>query len=369
MAIRVLEIIPTLDRSGAEKQLMLLATGLPRDQFDVHVCVLTRSGPLLRPLKEAGIPVTMIDKSWKIDPAAFFRLRREIRRLSPDLVHTWIFAANAYGRQAAISANAARIVAGERCVDPWKAWHEFMIDRRLAKRTDRIVVNSPGVRDFYIEHGLPGGKFTIIPNGVAAPPPCITSRVQLLDELGLPADSRLIVAIGRLWPQKRFKDLIWAADLLKCVRDDTHLLIVGDGPQRWRLERFREQVEIRDRVHFLGHRDDVPRLLAHADCLWLASKFEGQPNVVMEAMAAAVPVVASDIPGTRDLVINGATGFLVPLGDRAAFARRTNVLLDDAELASRLGAAARRRMLEDFSVEKMIERHAGLYRELVQGAA
>lgn len=362
---RLLHIIPTLDRSGAEKQLVLLAAGLPRHEFDTHVCVLTRSGPLAAELDAAGVPWKLIGKAGKLDPRAFWRLKRHIAELRPDLVHTWLFAANSYGRAAALAIGVPRVVAGERCVDPWKNWHELAIDRWLGRRTDRIVVNSSGVRDFYVAHGLPTEKFVVIPNGVAPAPASDKGRADLLAELGLPADTRLIGAVGRLWPQKRMKDLIWAADLLKVIRDDVHLLIIGDGPQRARLERFREQVRIEDRVHFLGHRSDVPRLLPHFDVLWLASEYEGLPNVVLEAMAAGVPVVASDIPGNRDLVIPGETGYLVPVGDRAAYAREARAILDDAELARRFGDAARRRVLEGFTVERMIERHAALYRELL----
>ncbi len=365
MTKRILQIIPTLDRSGAEKQLTLLAAGLPRDEFDVHVCVLTRLGPLAAELEAAGVPVTLIGKSGKLDPFAFLRLKRHIAELKPDLVHTWLFAANSYGRAAALAAGVPRLVAGERCVDPWKVWHELAVDRWLAKRTDRIVVNSSGVRDFYVRHGLPAEKFTLIPNGIAPLPPSHTTRAELLAELGLPAEARLIGAVGRLWPQKRLKDLIWAADLLKVVRDDVHLLIIGDGPQRQRLEKFRDQVLIEDKVHFLGHRSDVPRLLPHFDVLWLGSDYEGLPNVVMEAMAAAVPVVATDISGNRDLVIPGETGYLVPVGGRAAFARETKRILEDGELARRLGEAGRQRVLSEFTVERMIERHVALYRELL----
>ena len=101
MTKRILQIIPTLDRGGAEKQLCLLAVGLPRDEFDVHVCALTRSGPLAARLAEAGIPLVPIGKRWKLDPQAFWRLKEHVARLKPDLVHTWMFAANTYGFAAA----------------------------------------------------------------------------------------------------------------------------------------------------------------------------------------------------------------------------------------------------------------------------
>ncbi len=362
---RILHIIPSLDRSGAEKQLVLLAGGLAREEFDVHVVALTRGGPLEEDLRRQGIPVTVIGKRWKLDPMAYGRLEHHIRRLQPDLVQTWLFAGNAYGRTAALRAGVRRLVASERSVDPWKAWHQFRIDRFLAPRTQAIVVNSAAVRDFYVGHGLPSDKFVVIPNGVPPAAPSSSSREQLLAELQLPADCRLIGAIGRLWPQKRMQDVIFALDLVRVLRKDMHLLVIGDGPQRAQLERFARLVTCHEHVHFLGVRHDVPRLLPHFDLLWHASGYEGLPNAIMEAMAAEVPVVATDIPGNRDLVVSGETGYLTPLGDRAALGRYAAKLLDDAQLRQRLGSAGRQR-IEQFSVPRMVERYAALYRELLE---
>ena len=365
MTKRILQIIPTLDRAGAEKQLCLLARGLPRDEFDVHVCALTRGGPLAADLVEAGIPTTIIGKRWKLDPQAFWRLKQLVARLRPDLIHTWMFAANTYGFAAARACGITNIVIAQRCVDPWKSRLQLMIDREMAKRCRAVVVNSEGVRDFYVRHGAPSDLVRLIPNGVAMPSPPETTRGQLLAELGLPERSRLIGLVGRLWPQKRVKDAIWAADLLKVIRDDVHLLIVGDGPERDRLRRYRDQVCIRGKVHFLGERGDMPRLLPHFDVLWSTSGYEGQSNVILEAMAASVPVVATDIPGTRELVVPNETGCLVPVGDRAAFAKHTDRLLNDDALAARFSSAARQRVQSRFSVEQMVERHARLYRQLI----
>lgn len=362
-----MQVIPTLVRGGAEKQLTLLALGLKAKGWDVHVCVLTHTGPLEAQLRQADVPLTFINKRWKLDPFAYRRLKQEIERLQPDLVHTWLFAANAYGRQAAFAAGVKHVVAGERCVDPWKGSLQLCIDRYLARRTERIVTNSSGVREFYASKGLPAEKFAVIPNGIAPffpQPELAVTREELLAELGLPPDSKLIGAIGRLWPQKRVKDIIWSADLIQCVRDDVHFLIIGDGPQRRRLERYAEQCEVSDKVHFLGERSDIPRILPHLDVLMLASSYEGQSNAIMEAMSASVPVVASDIPGNRDLVLSGETGFFFDVGDRAGLAQKSLMILDDTELAARLGAAGKKRMLEEFSVERMVERHEALYRSL-----
>jgi glycosyltransferase involved in cell wall biosynthesis len=367
---RILLIIPTLDRGGAEKQLALLACGLKARGWDVHVCCLTRGGPWQATLAAASVPVTIIGKPWKLDPFAYFRLRRFVAELKPDLVHTWLFAANSYGRVAALSVGVKHIVAGERCVDPWKKTYQLQIDRYLARRTERIVTNSPGVVDFYAQKGIPNEKFVVIPNGIPPFEPAnAVSREDLLDELGLPPDAKLIGAVGRLWPQKRYKDLIWAMDLLRCVRKDVYLLIVGDGPQRWRLERYATQVSVELPVRFLGERDDVPRILPHLSCFWLGSAYEGQSNALMEAMSAGLPVIVSDIPGNRDLVIDGETGFLVRLGDRAGFAARTSELLKQPDLAARLGATGKQRIEQEFSVGRMIDRHEELYRSLLGSAS
>lgn len=365
MTKRILQIIPSLDRAGAEKQMCLLAKGLPRDEFEVHVCALTRGGPMEADLTEAGIPPVVIGKRWKLDPQAYWRLKSHVARLQPDLIHTWMFAANAYGFAAARACGVKNLVIGQRCVDPWKSRLQLILDRAMAQRCSRVVVNSEGVREFYLDAGTPSEQIRVIPNGVSLPTPTTTTRHQLLAELDLPANSRLIGLVGRLWPQKRVKDAIWAADLLKVVHDDVHLLVIGDGPQRDRLRRFRDQCHIRDKVHFLGARGDVPRLLPHFDVLWSTSGYEGQSNVILEALAAGVPVVATDIPGTQELIISGTTGYLVPVGNRAAFAKYTERLLTDASLAAQFTAAGRERVQCEFSVEKMIERHVELYREVL----
>ncbi|MEN6459361.1 MAG: glycosyltransferase [Thermoguttaceae bacterium] len=365
MAKRILLVIPTLDRAGAEKQLCLLATGLPREEFEVHVCALTRGGPLAAELNAAGVPLRVIGKRWKVDPQAFWRLRRYVAELRPDLVHTWMFAANAYGLAAARLCGVSNVVIAQRCVDPWKSRLQLTIDRAMARRSRAVVVNSEGVRDFYVRHGTPANRVRLIPNGIALPAAPELTRRQLLVELGLPEQSRLIAAVGRLWPQKRLRDAIWAAELLRVIRGDTHLLIIGDGPQHDRLRQFRDQAGVRDYVHFLGHRDDVNQILPHCDLLWSSSGYEGQSNAILEAMAAGLPVVATDIPGTRELVVPDVTGYLVAVGHRAGLAKYAERLLNDPALALRLGQAARKRVQEEFSVRNMVDRHANLYRQLL----
>lgn len=365
--MKIALVIPTMDRGGAEKQVVLLAIGLQRAGHNVRVVLLTRDGPRSETLRREGVEVVLIGKRFKLDPTALWRLTKWIKSWQPDVVHTWLFAANSFGRVAAKWANVPAIVASERCVDPWKrGWH-FLIDRRLEKISDAITTNSDGVREFYASHGIGEHKFKIIPNGVEPlthEQPEI-DRETALKRLEVASDRKLILAVGRLWPQKRIRDLIWAGELIGTLRQDTTLVIIGDGPQRDEMLRHRDAVSRTAHVRFAGARNDVQQLLPHADAFWIASEYEGQSNAVIEAMLACVPVVASNIPGNRDLVIDGETGFLFELGDEAKLVETTNTLLNDPVLASRIGAAAKSNIQTNFTVRAMVDQHIALYRQLL----
>ena len=420
---RVVLLIPTLDRSGAEKQFTLLATKLPRDEFDVRAIALTRGGPYEAELQAAGVPLTVIGKRAKFDPFSFWRLRDELKRHDPDILHTWLFAANAYGRLCAHAIPRAKIVVSERCIDSWKSGWQLWLDRRLIARTDRLVGNSPGVVEFYRELGVPAEKLVCIPNGIecAAPFPVPSprlggvrvrvwgeplgddsptpadsletpqseepltltlspdhrsggarrgegtepkNRAQLLAELNLPREAFVAGFIGRLAKQKRVEDLIWAVETLRQIRPRLHLVVVGDGPERERLEQFTRDVHCTRHVHFLGHRDDAAQLLPAFDVVCLASSFEGMSNSVMEAMAAGLPVLASDIPPNRELVVPGETGFLFKLGDSVGIMQFVRRLIDEPGLGEHLGHAGRERIRREFSIERMVDGYATVYRQL-----
>ena len=405
MRRKILFVIPTLDRCGAEKQLTLLAAGLPRDQFDARVAVLTRSGPYLQTLRDANVRVDVIGKHTKISLRAYWKLLQLIREFQPDVVHTWLFAANAYGRRAAFAAKTPVVICGERCCDPWKGMIHDWIDRTLAPKTDFFAVNSVGIVDFYAARGLPREKFVVIPNAVEPPTlPSQDERERLRNDLLRELNARrqkssasrgpknavfektaiagskrtdeqpfIIGLIARLWPQKRVRDALWSADQLKFAQKNFYLLIVGDGPDRNALLRYRDDLELGDRVIFLGERNDVSKLIPAFDLLWNCSAYEGQSNAILEAQSFCVPTIASDIPGNRDLVETGKNGLLISEFDgdetrrKTAFSRETIRLMqpENANVLRQWGENARRRVLEDFSPEKMIERYVELYERAI----
>ncbi len=366
--LNVLQLIPTLDRSGAEKQMVLLAKGLPRDRFRVEVAALTRLGPLEAELKAAGVPVTLIGKRLKLDPFAYRRLVRFLKERRFDVVQTWIFAANVYGRLAARRAKVPVVITAEMAVDLWKGRSQLAIDRWLARWTNRVVGNSQAVVDFYRKAGVPEDRLACILSGIGDEEPPEVDRAAVRRELGLPEDAPLILFAGRLAPQKGVDDLLAALDLLQHVQPELRTIVVGDGPQRDLLaERIRAfRLDVDRRVQLLGHRDDVPRLLAASDLLVLPSLYEGLPNVVLEAMRFRKPVVATAAPGTTEVVEDGVTGLLVPVRSPKELARALRQLVRDPDLAHRLGEAGRARAEAKFRAEIMVARFAELYEQLAR---
>jgi glycosyltransferase involved in cell wall biosynthesis len=366
---RILLVIDELERDGPPQQLSLVARRLPRDEFEVHVCSLRPHGALLEELRAAGVPVESLARRWKCDPLTLWRLEQLIERLQPDIVHTWQFVANGYGRIAALRRGRRGLIATEHHLDRWKQPHQWWLDRRLSRSTAAIVVNSPVVRDYCVSHGLPEQRIEVIRSGVEVSAECgargeESGFSQLQADLELPPETRLFAASGPLRAEQNYMDVIWTTDIAKILYKDVHLLIFGTGPQLRRLERFAASIRIPERVHFLGDRGDFVRLAPHIGVFLVASEHEGVPHAALQAMAAGVPVVAADAPAHRELIVDGEHGLLVPVGDRAGFARAVHRLIEQPELARRLAEAGQHRVKQDYRADTMIERYAALYRRL-----
>jgi glycosyltransferase involved in cell wall biosynthesis len=258
------------------------------------------------------------------------------------------------------------VIVSERCVDSWKSGWQLWLDRRLMAGTDRLVGNSQSVVDFYRQQGMRSERLLCIPNGVEAPELLPVDRTTLLKELGFPESAFVAGCIGRLALQKRVRDVIWAVETLRQIRPQLRLVILGDGPERSRLEAFARAVQCEEHVRFLGHRDDAARWLPLLDAFCLASSFEGQSNSLMEAMAAARPVVVTNIPPNCELVTAEETGLLFQPEDAVGLMQQLRRLIDEPELGQRLGSAARERVIAHFGVAAMVDRYAALYREVAR---
>jgi glycosyltransferase involved in cell wall biosynthesis len=362
--MRIAFVIPTLDQSGAERQLTLLASGMAARGGDVRVIALDRGGPLAGELTAAGIKVDVLGKRFRLDPLALWRLRQSLRQFQPQIVQSFLFSANSYVRLPGIAPGGTKVVVSERCVDSWKSGWQLALDRRLVKRTYAMTANSHSVADFYAGVGVPRELITVIPNAIAEPADVMT-REQARSLLGLDAHHKVVGFVGRLAPQKRLKDLLWTFQLLHQIVADAKLVLIGGGPERDRLAEIAVSFGCRDKIVLAGHRLDAYSLMPAFDAFALASEFEGMSNSLMEAMSLGIPCVVSDIPANRELVTHETTGLLSPLGECPAMTKALARVLNDQELAARLGEGGRRLMRERHGVDQMVDQYDELYRRLV----
>ena len=369
MAIRICQMITELAPAGAEACVWELATRLPPDRFHVEVAAL-RGGAVADRLRQAGVAVHTLGVTGRLDVTKWPRLVRILRRRGFDILHTHLFHADLAGRPAGIAAGVRHIVhtvhVAERRFRPWQfAWARWM-----AASADRIVCVSTGVRDFHARRaGLPLGRYTVIHNGIDAARYARDTRrrAELRRRWGLGDDDVLCAFVGRLDRQKGVDVLLeaFAASAAACGR--LHLLLAGDGPLAGLVTRWMARSPSAPRVRAIGFTDDVPAVLAAADVFVQPSRWEGFCLAAAEAMAAALPVVACDVPGLNEVVADGQTGILCRPDSPACLTDALTRLAEDADLRAALGAAGLRRVKQRFDVATFIDRHAALYQSLLAG--
>ena len=360
---RIALIVPTLDQSGAERQLAILAAGLLKTDFQPKVFAINRGGHYEALLKAAGVPVEILGKSFRFDPSSALRLRRSLHKFQPRIAQSFLFSANTLVRLPGVAPPECRIVVSERCVDSWKSSWQLKIDRCLAHRADALVGNSASVLDFYRTLGFPSERLHLIPNAAPSPGP-LPSRTKARELLKLPQNAPVIGFVGRLAPQKRLRDLVWAFQLLHQVRSDARLVLIGDGPARAALQSLTDTFDSRPKIIFAGHRTDAASLLPALDAFVLPSEFEGMSNSLMEAMQQSLPCVVSNIPANAELIRHMENGLTFPVGDSPALAKALLKVLDNPALAAQLGQAAAATIASDYTPERILATWCRLYQDL-----
>lgn len=349
--MKVLFLSPSLGYDGAVRQMTLLAGGLPRERFEPCVCALGREGPLAAPLRKAGVRTVALDWHRGFDPGPIWRLFRLVREFQPIIIHSWrplglrvAALLLGRGRRLFVSAPLPRSETRGRIAG---------LDRWLLRRAERVVAFAPREGEACRRAGVAEGKIAVVS-------PAVAPHTSAPTDLPLPPGARCIACVGPLEPAKGFRDAVWAFDILRQVVPAAHLLLIGDGADRPRLQQFVHDSQTEGLAHMLGPRDDVPALLARAEVAWVPGH-TGGVNAALEAQAAGLPVIAAQRPELAEVVADGETGFLVPPGDKPALVRRTRLLLEDAARRGQMGAAGRRRAQEHFPVGALVSRCATLY--------
>ncbi|MCI0358142.1 MAG: glycosyltransferase [Planctomycetaceae bacterium] len=361
---RVAFVITELEVGGAERCLANLATRIDRARFEPMVISLAPrpaagKDELVAGLEQAGVSVRFLNRrsAWQIT-AGFALLSRILQDQRPQIVQTFLYHANVLGALAAKRAHVPHVLAGVRVADPrwWRAWSE----RWACSAIERFVCVSDGVAQHCLSRGYPREKLVVIPNGVDIDRFSAAKPIPLA-ELGVGDGRKAIVYIGRLDAQKGLDDLLRAFPRVIDALPGHDLLLVGDGPERHALTKLAVQLGISSRVHLAGWRADVPAILAAAELLVLPSRWEGMPNVVLEAMAAGKPVVANRVEGVAELLGPSTSDQCVAPQNGQALGERIIQLVQNPQIAADLGKRNRERAVEKFSIGAMVAKYEQLY--------
>ncbi len=384
--LRILFLITQMERAGAQKVMLAVAKGLPPSDYDVTVSTLYDKGGYVAEVgEETGLEVcdlgmkkegekNPVGKLWRV-LCGCWRLFRLLRCRQTDILQTFSHYSNIIGPIVAWCAGTRVVVTSERMSLAHWSRHVRLANKFVSRSAlvTHVVCVCEATRRECAAGARNPDKFRAIPNGIelARVPTVLAEeeRAALGRELGI-GDSRHVVTMaGRLHPQKGHRYLIEAVPEVVAKFPGTVFLVAGEGALRVEIEAQIARAGLQDSVRLLGVRRDLPRVLLLTDVFVLPSLWEGMPNVALEAMAARVPVVATDVDGTGEVVVHGETGLLVPPADSAALAEALCTVLGDEELRKRMGDAGRERVERCFQLSDTVRRFDDLYKSLAEKLA
>lgn len=368
-SISVCHILPALPAHGAEQLLLDIVRHIDRDRVRLSVCLISDLGPLVKEFEALGIPVAFLPKKSRKDLSVIFRLASFWRKSRFDIVHTHLFTADLWGRLAGLLSRVPIVSTSHTTSDPNVGQLGRWLDQLLDRRHDAVICVSEAVRRYRIsEAGFNPRKLHLIENGIDLDRFRKTaSKEEMEARLGLPPGRRWAVIVGRLVPLKGHRFLIGALSLLAKDRPglaDVGLLIVGDGEEEEDLRRQVCDLGLSDRVVFLGLRRDIPDILGMSEVLVLPSSREGLPIVLLEAMAASLPVVVTPVGGIPEVVVEGKTGFFVTQ-EPASIASALRRIFENPETSRAMGSNARHLIEERYDIRVVARRYENLYRSLL----
>ncbi len=360
--LKVVHLLQGLEVGGLEIMVAHLLEGLDPRRFQSQVIGYDSLGPLAYRLGMSGIPACLLKRQPGVDLRYILRLARHLARICPDILHLHNPTAFFYGTLAGRLARVPSIIYTEHGRDFASSKRNQYLHRMLWRLVNRIVVVSESSRALLQAEGIPGERILTIHNGIEAAQFLIgEDRWGMRARLGFDREQPLLGIVARLDAIKNHASLLRAMPQVMQAHPDTTLLIIGDGPLRADLERQASELGLGRSARFLGTRDDVPELLAALDVVVLCSLSEGLSLTLLEESAAGSSMVATNVGGNPEIIQDGLTGLLVPVGDDAALADAINRLLDDPERAHAIGQAARLRFMREFTLARMVSRYVELY--------
>ena len=382
--IRIAYIALSREVGGAERQMLALAERLPRDRFSPELIVGAPAGPLVERADRAGIPVRSIESpAGPSEPAAErtvvarlrsraakgARLVRIARTARYDVIDAWLYPADVAVAIARPLLRNPVVISGRRNVDPHERFGRFeaVVGRFANRLTDWVVANSAAAAAHAVAvQGVDPARITVIRNGVAIPPPIAAEeRADRRRALHAAPDDIVIGCVANYLPVKRLDQLVQAFAIVARAVPAARLELIGDGPGRASLEAQVRDAGLQGRVCLHGFEPEPERLDPAFDIVALSSEREGLPNTLLEAGAAGVALVSTAAGGAGEIVIDGETGLLVPVGDVAALASALARVAGDPELRGRLGAAAREHVERTFGMDRFVAEFATLYESRV----
>jgi len=371
--MNITHIVENLNRGGLERVVLDLVKLQQQQGHHCQVVCLFERGTLAHELDAAGIPVHACGKRRGFDLRALSRVRRLIRAHRTDVLHSHNAVAHYLGVLASLGLGVGKLINTRHGMGGMQRWNRAeMLYRASLARTDAVAMVCEAACNGAIEHGLvPRRKLRVVPNGLRVQEFATASpaaRERLRQALGLSPQTRLVGTVGRLNWAKDQASLIRAFRRVHGQQPDSALLLIGDGRLRPELEACVRDEGLAGAVHFLGDRSDVRELLQGLDVFVLSSVSEGYSMALLEASATALPIVATDVGGNREIVQHGVTGRIVPARDADALAQAILDLLRDPQRAASCGAAARAMMETRGSLEAMAARYAALYESRGQAA-
>lgn len=363
--IKVLFLNYSFDVGGIETLILAMCKGMQNNEFNLNVCSFKDSNILRNEFEQMNVPFYFIQKKEGLDIKLIFKLRKLYKVLDIDLVHTHNAAQWFYGILAGIGLSRPVIIHTQHSVLRIEERKLLYVLRLLANRTSEIVCVAKYVADYMSKEGkINDRKVEVIYNGIDVNKFkfCFDERIKK-NSLGIPGEFKVVGNIARLAPIKNHKSLLEAFKIVLQQRPNTILLIAGGGVLLDELKHYSQELEIAKSVFFLGDRRDIPELLKVMDIFVLSSLSEGLSMTLLEAMSAALPIVATKVGGNSEVIEDNKTGLLVPSKSPERLAKAIIWLLDNREIAMAMGQEGQRIAMERFSIEKMITEYQNLYRE------